>query len=85
MCGTEYGTCGSFLGNLWSPCASKVDDLSIASETASDLSVRMATQFQRFLISLCFFVANYGYSCQISMHLHKYVCPFFFWNENTGK
>jgi hypothetical protein len=48
FCGTKYGTCSSFLGKVWSPCASKVDDLNIAaSETVSDLSVQQATQFWR--------------------------------------
>jgi hypothetical protein len=58
FCGTKYGACGSFLRKVWwSPCASKVDDLNIAaSEIASDLSVQQATQFWRFLISLCLFV-----------------------------
>ena len=44
FCGTVYGTCGSLLGKMWSPCASKVDDLNIAaSETESDLRVQLAT------------------------------------------
>jgi hypothetical protein len=37
FCSTKYGMCGSFLEKVWSPCASKVEDLYIAAfETAGD-------------------------------------------------
>lgn len=74
----RIGTRGSFLGKVWSPCASKVDDLNIAaSETASDLSVQLATQFQRFLFLLCLFL------CQLRLfmpdiHAAAPICLLFF-------
>jgi hypothetical protein len=84
FCRTKYGACGSFLGKLWSPCASKVRDLKIAAlETAGDFTVQVAAQFQRILISCVCSYVNYGYSCEMPMQRRQ--CVRLFWNDNTGK